>query len=128
MLSGRGFTNLEADNTTSNISSDPFQICPCDSNNHPNCIKSSNSINALNLSIYPGETFQVSLVSTGQGNGIVPVEVRSQMDRGNFKVLNMSSKQLNCVLQSTSRVTVELYADGPCSTFGKSNLSTWISS
>ena len=127
MLSDKGFTNIaqyQADYTTSTISSDPFRICPCDSNNHPNCSKSSNSNDALTLSIYPGETFQVSLVSTGQRNGIVPAEVRSHIDRGRLlssQYAQQTTKMcttLNYTVFSLQNVTIELYADGPCSTFG----------
>ena len=49
----------EADNTTSSISSDPFRVCLCE-DNHPNCSKSIKT-----LSVYPGETVQVSLVTIG---------------------------------------------------------------
>ena len=61
--------------TTSNISSDPFHICPCDDNNHPDCNKSSEV-----LSVYPGESYQVSVVAVGQREGIVPASV-ANMDR-----------------------------------------------
>ena len=40
-------------------------------NNHPNCGKWN-----MALSVYPGETFQVTVVSTGQRNGIHPAKVR----------------------------------------------------
>ena len=56
--SGKVFDKLvhyEADNTASSISSDPFCICLCKLNNHPNCRQSMKT-----LSVYPGETFQVS--------------------------------------------------------------------
>ena len=68
VYSGEVFNMLaqyEDDKTTSSISSVPFHICPC-KNNHPNCMDKSN--NALRLSVYPSETFQVSMVSIGQRN------------------------------------------------------------
>ena len=111
----------QADNTASNLSSDPFHICPC-KNNHPNCnIYQSNKI----LSIYPGETFQVSVVSTGQRNGIVPAEVKGNVDRG--RLLSSQYVQQTTKTCTTLNYTVfsqqtwskvELYVDGPCSTFG----------
>ena len=61
--------------TTSNISSDPFHICPCE-NNHPDCSK-SNTI----LTAYPDESYQVSVVVVGQREGIVPANVVTNMDR-----------------------------------------------
>ena len=49
-----------SDNTTSSISSDPFCICLYE-NNYPDCSKSMKA-----LSIYPGETIQLSVVAVGQ--------------------------------------------------------------
>ena len=53
-------SQYESDNTTSSISSDPFRICLCE-NNYPDCSKSKKA-----LSIYPGETIQLSVVAVGQ--------------------------------------------------------------
>ena len=122
--SGEVFDSLaqyEDDKTTSSISSDPFRICPCKTN-RPNCMDKSND--PLSLSVYPGETFQVSVVSTGQRNGIVPAVVRSYVDRGRLlssQYIQQTAKMcttLNYTVFSDQNVTVELYADGPCSTFG----------
>ena len=116
----------KAESTTSNISSAPFHICPC-TNNHPNCSKRSNwdkPNDTLSLSVYPGETFQVSVVSTGQRNGIAPAVVRSSMDKGRLlssQYVQQTTKMcttLNYTVFSQQNVTLELYADGPCSTFG----------
>ena len=107
------------DDTTSSISSDPFRICPCE-NNHPNCSKS------YGYSIYPGETFYVSLVAYGQRNGTTPTGVRSHIDNGTFQ--SFQYKQQVKSTCTTLNYTVfalygfwgsymYLYADGPCSTF-----------
>ena len=61
------------DKTSSNISSHPFYVCPCE-NNLQNCSK---SIYDVPRTVYPGETFQVSVVVVGQRNGTVPTGVRS---------------------------------------------------
>ena len=77
--SGKVFDKLvhyEINNTASNISSDPFRIRSCE-NNHPDCNKSMKT-----QSVYPGETFQISVVAVGQRNGIVPSAVRSHVDKG----------------------------------------------
>ena len=109
---------FEDDNTTSEISSDPFQICPCE-NNYPNC-----STLMKKLSIHPGETFQVSVVSTGQRNGTVPAQVRSQISTGRllgFQYIQQTSKRctrLSYTVFSLQNAILQLYADGPCSTFG----------
>ena len=60
------------DNTSSSISS-PFHVFPCE-NNHPD---SSASYYNVPYTVYPGETFQVSVVAAGQRNGIVPTTVKS---------------------------------------------------
>ena len=59
------------DNTTSQVSSDPLQICPC-VNNLPDC-----GGLVVFKNIYPGETVQVSAIALGQRNGPVPSTVRS---------------------------------------------------
>ena len=130
----------QADNTTSSIASDPFCICPCE-NIHPDWDEEDNahilSVNPtpkqpncrLNkyiktLSLHPGETFQVSVVAVGQRKGIVPAAVVSRMDRGRLlssQYLQQATKTcttLNYTIFSQQNVTLTLYADGPCSTFG----------
>ena len=88
-------------------------------NNLPNCSKSNKE-----LSIYPGETFQTLVVSTGQRNGIVPAQVRSHMNRGKLlssQYVQQTTKMcttLKYTVFSQQNVSLELYADGPCSTFG----------
>ena len=65
--------------TTSMISSDPIRICLCE-NNLPYCSPtwmhgSPNS--GVPYLVYPGETFQVFMVATGQRDETVPSTVRS---------------------------------------------------
>ena len=108
--------HYEADNTASSISSDPFHICPCE-NNHPNCNQSMKT-----LSVYPGETFQVSVVTVGQRAGIVPSAVRSHLDKGKLassQYIQQTTKictKLNYTVFSQENVSLELYPEGPCST------------
>ena len=64
------------DNRTSNISSDPLYICLC-KNDLPDCSISNIQHCCDSSSVYPGETFQVSLIAVGQRNGTVPSTVRS---------------------------------------------------
>ena len=103
--------HYEADNTASSISSDPFCICPCNSNNLPNC------------SHIVSETFQVSVVAVGQRNGIVPSTVRTRLDRGWLKSsqyiqpLSKMCTTINYNVFSWQNVSLELHPDGPCSTF-----------
>ena len=119
--SGKVFDKLvhyEADNTASSISSDPFRICLCKLNDHPNCSQSLKT-----LSAYPGETFQVSVVTVGQRNGIVPAAVRSNVDKGRLassQYIQQTTKMcttLNYTVFSQEDVSLELYPEGPCSIF-----------
>ena len=55
-------------NTTSKISSEPFHMCTC-KNNLPDC----GSFADYDGQVYPGETFQVSVVAVGQRDGTVSI-------------------------------------------------------
>ena len=112
--------NIEDDRTNSSISSAPFGICSCEGN-HLNCSKSPT------YSVYPGETFHVSVVAVGQRNGsIVPSAVRSRFTAGHLQSFqyiqetNSTCTQLNYTFFALpfSNAKLELYADGPCTTFG----------
>ena len=119
--SGKVFDQVvhhKADNTTFSISSDPFLVCLCNLNNHPNC-----TLSRKRLSVYPGETFQVSVVTVGQRDGIVPAAVRSHTDKGRLassQYIQQTTKMcttLNYTVFSREDVFLELYPEGPCSTF-----------
>ena len=109
--------HYEANNTASSISSDPFHICLCNLNDCPNCSQSKKT-----LSVYPGETFQVSVVAVGQRDGIVPSAVRSHTDKGKLassQYIQQTTKMcttLNCTVFSREDVSLELYPEGRCST------------
>ena len=67
--------------TTSKISSDPIHICLC-KNDLPDCSGSRKHrlINSgVPYLVYPGETFQVYVVATGQRDQTVPSTVRSMV-------------------------------------------------
>ena len=77
--------------------------------------------------VYPGETFQVSVVAAGQRDGIVPSTVRSVTDQLEGKLLdyqylqqaNSTCTKLSYTVFSLSdSVTIELQAEGSlCSVF-----------
>ena len=57
--------------TSSRISSDPLRICPCKSN-LPECSRHyDSSYMVYSHSVYPSETFHVSVIAVGQRKGIV---------------------------------------------------------
>ena len=108
---------------TSKISSDPLRICPC-ANNFPHC-----SVTSVSYSVYPGETFQVSVVAVGQRDGTVPSTVRGTvrnwidsspvnlLDYQYLQKTNNTCTKLNYTVFSLSqKVEIELYPeDSPCS-------------
>ena len=63
-------------NSISNISSDSLQICPC-GNNLLDCNKWQSVYYNFPHTVYPGETFHVSVVAVGQRNGTVSSAVIS---------------------------------------------------
>ena len=115
-------------NTTLSISSVPHQICKCE-NNLPDC---SLRQDLFQRQVYPGETFQVSVVAVGQRKGTVPIRVISnafsfsahyQTDiLGSFQQASKTCTELNCILLSLSQsVVMEFHAEGsvsPCSVIG----------
>ena len=66
-------------NVASKISSGPFRICPS-VNNKP---AFSDKIEIIVYTVYPGETFQFSVVAVGQRNRTVPSTVRNIVDKDN---------------------------------------------
>ena len=85
------FRNTDTDYyATSNISSDPFRICLCESN-LTYCSKSQYDV--IPITAYPGEAFQVSVVAVGQRDGTVPSTVRSiiQQLEGGFLTSGVSN-------------------------------------
>ena len=110
-------------NITLNISSDPLRICLC-KNNFPDCSQSQY------LQVYPGETFQISVVGVGQRDGIVSSVVRSTvttnsldsppvnlLDYQYLKETNNTCTNLNYTVFSLYKeVVLMLYPeDSPCS-------------
>ena len=112
--------------TTSKISSEPLSICPC-TNNLPQC--SGSKYYRVPHSVYPGETFQISVVAAGQRGGTVTSTVRSiaRNNSVNFRIVNLLDYQylqqanntctkLNYTVFSLSRkVKLKLNPEGsPC--------------
>ena len=120
-------------NTASKISSYPLRICPC-KNNLPNC---SGSRYYTPGSVYPGETFQISVVAVGQRDGTVSSIVRSVVKTTtDFHPVNLPNYQypqqtnntctkLNYTVFSLSRkVILVLHPEhSPCSKYSVGRLS-----
>ena len=110
---------VKNNNTIPIISSDPFNICRCKANYHPDCY--SNTV----CSVYPGETFYVLVAACGQRNGTVAADIISRIYMGNLqssqyrRQANGTCTKLSFTVLSLSEyVNLELHAEGPCSTFG----------
>ena len=117
--------HIDDENTTSSISSYPFRICNCESG-LPNCSKSH-----IPHTVYPGETFTVSVAAVGQRHGTVATQIRSRFTSSTSDTdATLSSSQytqpvnntcttLNYTVFSLSDpVILSLYADFPCSMLG----------
>ena len=114
-------------NTTSNISSDPLQICLCENN----LLDCRWPFYQFSYTVYPGEIFQVSVVAVRQRNWTVPSTVRSAIDNIQYpdnKLLDSEYLQqtdstctkLNYTVFSLFQfVEIVLHAEGsPCSNIG----------
>ena len=88
-------------------------MCLCE-NNSPNCRQSDKT-----LIVYPGETVQVSVVTVGQRNGIVPANVTS-MDRyilPHSQIVQPTTRActtLSYTVDPKQKVSLELYIDSTC--------------
>ena len=103
-----GIDNNTEYNTVSTISSKPIGVCPCEKN-LPFCLGYSHNV-------YPGETFQASVVAFGQRDGTVPSTVMSIVSPGaNLKAsqylqkANNTCTKLNFTVFSLSRTISDMY-------------------
>ena len=111
--------HIEDDNTNSKISSDPFHVCPCESN-HTHCNQS-----VISGTVYPGETYMISVVALGQRDGTVPAVIKTTTNPNSNLLGFQYNQQANntCTILSYTVFSMypahlQLYPDGPCSTLG----------
>ena len=118
--------NLELDENS--ISSYPFQVCMCKDGS----INCNSSELDKQMQVYPGQLLKRPVVATGQRDGVVPAVIRALfngMDKNvslspfqdTQDVLNKCTELFYQVHSSATNnyATLILYADGPCSTYGK---------
>ena len=110
------------DNTTSNICSDPFQVCLCE-NNLPNCNESEYNVP---YTVYPGDTVHIPVVVAGQRDGIISTSVRffTNQPESTFRILdsqylqgvnNDCTKLSYTVFSLFQYMSMKLHAEGsPC--------------
>ena len=118
--------NLELE--PNSISSDPFQVCLC-KDGRINCNTSELD---RQMQVYPGQLLKLPVVATGQRDGIVPAVVRALFNATHKNVTLAPFQDTQNALHSCTELyyqvyssssnnsgTLVLYADGPCSTDGK---------
>ena len=124
---------------TSKTFSDSLRICPCE-NSLPDCTGSQ--CYSVPHTVYPGETFQISVVAVGQGDETVPSIVRitartniigfhpSRLSIPPASKQHLHQTQLHCIFTVTksehriaSRRLPMLKSTVSCSEL---NLLTWI--
>ena len=123
-------TILQAENdTTSVISSDPFQLCLC-VNQTANCITRSTEVY-----VRRGQVLIIHAVAVGQANGSVPTVVRAQFPTitfsesffGESEDIQLSGKVCTeypyTIFSPSDSVEFIMYADGPCRDLGDSSLT-----
>ena len=109
--------DIEYDNTNSEIYPNPLRICPCKDycNLH------------ITRTVYPGETFQVSVVASGRQNRKVSATVGSRIRDDDSELQGSQDTQQtnsNCtplhftMFSLSDLVLLELYEEGACRTFG----------
>ena len=99
---------------TSNISSDPLQICFCE-NGIPNC-------NVKEIDTVRGKKFTLMAVIVGQNNGVVPSSVRTSLDDDihisvaqRIQDIGKECTPISYRLSSSKKATsLVLFPDGPC--------------
>ena len=97
-----GLHNNISASEPSAISSDPIGVCFC-SNNIPNCDKKWN-----NITIYPGQSFNISAITVGQRNGTIRGTIRASIDNGTID--NLQSLQILESYQYCTNLTYTVYS------------------
>ena len=112
--------DIEYDNTNSKIYPNPLRICPC-GDSRPNCDS------YITRTVYPGETFHLSVIASGRQNRKVSATVGSRIRAENSELQGSQYTQQtnsNCtplnftVFTLLNSVLLELYEEGYCGTFG----------
>ena len=113
--------DIEYDHKNSEVYFNPLRICPCQYS-HP----TSNNLN-IYKTVYPGETFQVSVIASGRQNTPILAEVRSHIQGNNSELQRSQYTQQtnsNCTLLNFTVFSLlhsellQLYEKGACGEFG----------
>lgn len=105
-----------ANNKTSEITSEPYQLCFCENN------KVSDCLGVKKIKAYRGQKFTLSLIAYAQGNTPVSIQVTVKIEKTARLKLNQSTQALCqfCTDTTYNIYSTEmdeeltLYVDGPC--------------
>ena len=97
-------SNMANDTTSlSEIASDPFRACFCN-NRELQC-----SALTIEVKVYPGQKFSVSVVTVGQANGVVPSSVQAQLGSNSQATMGAFQNRQNTKTVCTN-LTFTLYS------------------
>ncbi len=105
-----------ADSSTNTITSEPYMLCFCETDQVPDCS------GMKNIAVYRGQEFTIPLIAYAQGNTIASTQVTARIRRTASLRLNQSLQTLNsyCSNKTYNLYSTEmseeltLYVDGPC--------------
>ena len=106
-------------NSLSEIASDPFLACFCN-NRELRCSETTKEIE-----VYPGQQFNVSVVTVGQENGVVPSSIQAQLGPHSQSTMGTFQNSQNTIAECTNLTftlfskndteTISLTTAGRCS-------------
>ena len=114
------FDTLTHNTDSIDVSSDPLQLCICESG-QPRC-----NISSISKQAYPGETLTVPVIALGQRKSSTIAVIRTQLEsQSKISFQNLEDTQQTSTLCTNLRYTIltsfpgaietiELYAIGPC--------------
>ncbi len=108
------------DFSNKDISSEPFNVCPCSKENEIMC-----DVLSLHREVFSGGTFTISAVGIGQRLGVVSSVIQVYNSTVNIGDLELTktipsrcTELTYTVFATPGNATVELFAEGPCFTTG----------
>ena len=97
----------EGVNGISDISSDAFKVCYCTNHGEKMC---SERFKPMNTLVYPGQPFEISLVTVGQWNGTNPTSLVAFVDQHSNAHLN-PSQTIQQTNSSCSKYTYTIFSN-----------------
>ena len=86
------------------ISATPYQVCPC-IDGTMDC-----SLHTVAFQVLPGQKFNISVVATGQRNGVVPTNIVVSIDDSNSYFQSHNNKKIYAVTSECTELNVILFS------------------